>query len=192
MFWAITLPFLITSGIFLVAAIYATVLAKKHGKSIKWVIFLGPLLMMLGFVPSCMTVQAVIDPFRFGIFTYADFDAVNDWRIEKYLPPQAVDLTILKEINGYKAKFSIPKKTLDTWFKEWSLKHKDSYSEYPGKVGQVRFYDEDYFTKMFDEIEGVFSSDMLEYAGPRAPTAAGFTIWYDPETSTAYQETADW
>ena len=190
MFWAITLPFVITCGLFFAAAILATVLLRKRDKSIKWVLLFGPLFMILGFVPSCMTVQAVIDPFRSGIFTHADFDAVNDWRIEKFLPAPATDVTVLKLINGYRAKFSIPQKALDAWFEEWVLEHKDSYSLSRSYVKKE--YDEDRFTKIFDEIDGVFSSGMLKYESPRSPTAAGFTIWYDPKTLMAYQRTADW
>jgi hypothetical protein len=40
--------------------------------------------------------MAVTDEQRFGVFEYTSFDDVNDFRVERYLPTAATDITIDK------------------------------------------------------------------------------------------------
>jgi hypothetical protein len=66
----------------------------------------------LAFIPSCMGIMAIIDSQRFGTFPYTSAAEVNDFRVARYLPANAINITLMKYQNGYLAKYSISKADL--------------------------------------------------------------------------------
>ncbi len=51
---------------------------------------------LLAFIPVMCAIGTIVDRYRFGIFTYASFGDVRDFRVERYLPPTATQITIEK------------------------------------------------------------------------------------------------
>jgi len=72
----------------------------------------------VAFVPSCTGIMHVLDGHRFGVFTYATFDEVDDARVERYLPPTATNITIHKQAIGFRARFTITQAQLDAHLDE--------------------------------------------------------------------------
>ena len=93
MLWPIVLPLKITFWILVAAVLTLTAAAP----SLKWnrgkTFRIAMLLAFAGFVPSCVGIMSILDSHRFGTFEYASFSDVKDFRIERYLPTQAKDIT---------------------------------------------------------------------------------------------------
>jgi len=132
MFWPLVLPFQITAA--LMFALFIGVF--WFGKRRKWqpgnrsiAAICLPLLM---FIPSCVATTYVIDYFRFGTFHYENFAAIHDFRIERYMPPAATEITVFKQYggNGYRARFTITQQDFDKW-------HNDFWEQY-GKYSKHR------------------------------------------------------
>ncbi|MCJ8331688.1 MAG: hypothetical protein MJH11_17130 [Lentisphaeria bacterium] len=45
--------------------------------------------------------------FRFGVFEYQNYEEVNDFRVERYLPKVSKNITLLKTPSGHQAKYEI-------------------------------------------------------------------------------------
>ena len=142
----------------------------------------------LMFVPSCMFVQTVAAPFRFGVFHYDNFAAVDDWRIERFLPASAMDITLEKpaHTNGFRAKYKISKTELEKWLDEtWNQAREyavDSREEAQEVVSVPHFEDLGWPTL----------ADAVRYEGPRKDNYAGFTIWYSESEGIAYEDAGYW
>ena len=80
----------------------------------------GSLVAVVAFVPSLFGVSSVVDTFRFGHFQHASFADVNDFRIERWLPPDATDISLFKNYggNGYRARFTISEEKLIEYLDE--------------------------------------------------------------------------
>ncbi len=107
MLWPIVLPLKVTFslfvGIVVVATASATVFKWKRTKTL----LISTIIAILAFVPSLAEIQSVIDARRFGVFDIPDFDGIDDFRVERYLPPAARGITIDKTRMGYRARFTI-------------------------------------------------------------------------------------
>jgi hypothetical protein len=120
MLWPIVLPFQISLAFWLSVIIIAGLFAPRWNIKRLKAMIQSLLVGMILFIPSCAVIQSVLDPLRFGMFQYPDFNAVGDWRIQRYLPKDATDISIEKRWggNGYRAKFKISKAELDAWFED--------------------------------------------------------------------------
>lgn len=96
MLWSMILPFQITACLWMAAIVCAGWFAPKFGYERARSVLLTMFLAMFLFVPSCASVKFLVDPFRFGIFHYSNFDSINDWRVERYFPEAATDITLEK------------------------------------------------------------------------------------------------
>ena len=107
MLWPLVLPFKITfwvlAGLVATATVFAPVAKCRRSRTLLVSLLAAALL----FVPSCSAVMAVIDANRFGLFQVASFDEMDDFRVRRYLPPEARDITIEKQAAGYRARFKI-------------------------------------------------------------------------------------
>ena len=182
------LPFQITACASFVAIIAAWWFAHqwgyRRGRSVLGAIFLTALL----FVPSCVSVKYLVDPFRFGMFHHSDFASVNDWRVERYLPDAATDIALEKPShgNGFRAKFNISQTALDSWFND-SWAQGREYSIFSGEEAQDVMA-----SPGFDDLGWPPLLDAVQYIGPTKGNGAGFTIWYSEANGIAYEEAGYW
>jgi hypothetical protein len=132
-----------------------------------------------------------LDHYRFGEFEYQDFDSVNDFRVERYLPEAATNITVDKRPGGFRAKFTISRASLDQWFEQvWKDKGKNSAR--PADALKVkRLIDRDEFNREFGDL-GWAPPDAIEYKGPRKSNWAGFTIWHSPSENMGYERAGYW
>lgn len=189
MFWSSILPFQITCVLIFVASILAAVYVQRRKLSqVKY----GCLILLLaavGFIPTCMAVDAVIAPFRFGTFTYPTSDAVQDQRIRYSFPDNAREITVFKRRNGYAARFQIDQADLDLWYEEFIS---TSLTEYRGQPPKSATLDDVSDDGMLEPIRKVVTDDWLHYNGPHAADGGGFEIWYNPASKWAVEDNASW
>ena len=109
MFWTVVLPFKITFWLLAAMLLVVTLLAPRFTWRRTRTFLIGSLIAVVGFVPSLIGVHTVVNAFRFGHFQHASFSEVNDFRIERWLPPDATDISLFKNHggNGYRARFTI-------------------------------------------------------------------------------------
>jgi hypothetical protein len=175
-------------AILILVPLVAKARGKRPGRVFAWCL----LLTAIGFVPSCASVMYVLDGFRFGVFHYPTFEDVRDFRVERYLPPPARDITINKYSQGYVARFSIGQDELDRWFDDCWNKYADRSATKRGEVVSPLKSPPAKFDAGLKIAPGSYSGDWVEYVGPSARNGAGFVIWYNSDSSIAYQRGGYW
>lgn len=107
MLWPIVLPVQLTFGIMVAMIAISTLLAVAF----KWKpirVFVGSIaLAFVAFFPSCTGIMSVLDARRFGVFQYATYGDVRDFRIYRYLPDSARSIILEKTAMGHRARYSI-------------------------------------------------------------------------------------
>jgi hypothetical protein len=188
MFWSTILPFQITTALWAVIIAVVTYFAPKFGKK-RFSIALSCIgLGFLLFIPSCAIIQTIAAPFRFGIFHYPNYAAINDWRVERYLPSLAADITLEKpkHTNGFRAKFKITKPELEGWFNE-SWNRGKAYSVISREESQDVSASPD-----FSDLGWPPLTDAIQYVGPTKGNGAGYIIWYSESQGVAYEDAGYW
>ena len=150
------------------------------------------LLGVVGFIPSCTEIMKIIDAKRFGVFSYASFKDVSDFRVERYLPPDATQITLDKYPQGFRARFTISKEQLDSYLDElW-----DRYGAYSavkrGKMFSMDRMDLESHSQRFGDLSWAHLKDATEYFSPTAANGAGFSVWYRPTEGIAYERAGYW
>lgn len=121
MLWPIVLPFAITACVLLTLVFVAPVVKwRRVPTSIGMT-----LLSLIAFVPSCTGIMRILDADRFGVIEYASFDNVDDFRVERYLPPPATNITVDKYAQGFRARFTISQSQLDAYLDDVWRKYGD-------------------------------------------------------------------
>jgi hypothetical protein len=188
MFWSAILPFQITVILWSVIIVAGTWYASKFGRKRVSIALLTMLLAFLMFVPSCMFIQTIAAPFRFGIFHYESFAEVNDWRVERYLPGPAKEIILEKpaHTNGFRAKFKISQTALEEWFDE-SWAKGQAYSAEPREQAQNISASDD-----FSDLGWPPLPDAIQYVGPIRDNGAGYIIWHSESLGIAYEDAGYW
>ncbi len=188
MLWSLVLPFKITFWMFVIILTVATSLAPRFRKSRKRIFTWGVCLAILLFIPSCSMIMRGLDHFRFGTFHYATIDEVNDFRIERYLPVTATEITVVESPSGFTAKFRIDKDSLEQWqdtlWEKWgeyavNPRHPEVFDIPESIMPALPSY--------FGELNWPPLKKASRYEGPRAENGAGYTIWFSESEGIAYQ-----
>lgn len=191
MLWPIVLPFLITVCIISGLIAVVTVLAPRGVWRRASVFCVASGLGVLGFVPACTCVMHVLDAKRFGVFTYATFDEVNDFRVERYLPPAAQGITLDKRAQGFRARYTINETELLSYLDElW-----DKYGEHSLEGRQERptpSIVRNSHGVWYEDLGWPSLDDAIEYRSPSARNGAGFFVWYSRKERIAYQRAGYW
>lgn len=192
MLWPVILPIQITAyiiGSLIVTATLVAPLAKWRRQPI----LLGAsLLGMLAFVPSCMGIMSALDARRFGVFGYASFADVNDARVQRYLPPDARNVTVDKYPEGFRARYAITHEELMSYLDELWAKHGDRSVVPRGVMSAAMTVDGESFKLRFGDLGWPPLEGASEYCSPIAANGAGFSVWYSPKERIAYQRTGYW
>ena len=192
MLWPFLFPFKITfwsiAALVGLVTIAAPVFGFRRGKAFINAFVVASVI----FIPSCTAIMAVVDSKRFGMFEAATFSEIDDFRIERYLPPSSREISVEKQPAGFRARFKISKLDLSTWFDnfwtrygEYSVSDRDDASDSSKS-------DAEYLQMEFVNLDWEYPSDMTVLEGPIARNGAGFTLWYDEETQTAFQRGHYW
>ncbi|MCC6795104.1 MAG: hypothetical protein IT366_08290 [Candidatus Hydrogenedentes bacterium] len=185
MFWSYGLPFQITFWILFTLYIVAIVVARRYQKMGKVAIY-GAAIAFLIFIPCCTGIKAIMDPFRFGVFEYANHAAIRQYPVRTNLPEAATAITVDQQWGLFCAKFSIEQEALDKWFEEqWKLHGATSRTPREA-VATVTKSDLDFHN---DLVAGKWSvpPTAVIYKGPRRGDFRGFVVLYDVPKKTAYE-----
>ena len=186
MLWPYGAPFLITVAIIFPLYIAAIIYARKYRKAVA-VALGGAAIALLVFIPCCIGVKAIIDPFRFGIFEYPNYSAISDYRVRTNLSDAATAITVDQEMMRFIAKFTIDQKPLDEWFdRQWEISGGTSGTQResvkPASESDLSFYND-----MLSNLRWSIPPNALMYKGPRQSNWRGFVIFWDASNKTAYQ-----
>jgi hypothetical protein len=192
MLWPIVLPFKITLCLFaaVVAAmtLSAPLLKWRRGKTFLNTVLLG----LVAFIPSCAAINTVLDKHRFGVFHYATFDEVADFRVERYLPPTSNDITIEKTASGFRAKFHIKESELVAYLDDLWTRYGDRSAVARSDSQNGSSANPEGFMFYFKGLDWPPLTDATLFKGPVADNGAGCWIWYSKSQGIAYERAGYW
>ncbi len=192
MLWPIVLPFKITfcifAGLVAIVTIFAPAVKWKRGKT--FAIASG--IACIVFVPFCAGVMENIDSQRFGVFHYASFAEVKDPRVERYLPTNARNISLDKNMAGHRAKYSISEAELMEYLDRlWERQGK--YSARPrDEMNQGAKVSVESVEVEYGDLGWPVLENAVELHSPVAGDGGGATYFFDRTTGTAYHHAGYW
>ena len=136
--------------------------------------------------------MAAMDAKRFGVFAYSTFAVVQDFRVERYLPPVATNITVDKYAQGFRAKFTITQAELDAFMDDLWDKHGDQSTVARGERPARDSIDADFHSHVYGDLGWDHLANATEVFSPTAGNGAGFSIWFSAEKNIAYQHAGYW
>lgn len=189
MLWPVVLPAKITFWMLVALVLIATLTAKsKRGK----VFAISVVLAVIAFVPSCVGIQAILDTQRFGTFEYADYSQVKDFRVERYLPPQAKDITLNKYPQGYLAKYEMSEPGLKAYLDGLWDKHGRLSAYTRDQLEDGRETSHEAYAHFFKEVDWPPLKSAVVYNSPVEPDGGGATYYVDARQGVVYQHAGYW
>jgi len=194
MFWPAILPFKITFWLFFAFLVSTFVYAIRSNRRTWKVVCSAIGVALISFIPSCIGVGLVLDNFRFGPFHHATFGDVNDFRIERYLPTESLNIDLFKNHNGngYRAKYEITHSQLqnyvdDMWERwgEYSAISRSDLTEPKTKYSELALSE-------FTELEWSLEGEVEVYHSPVEGDGGGATYYHDPKTGVTLQRAGYW
>jgi len=184
MFWFVLLPFTITFVALLTLVVVAAWLAPrfnwKRGKTLG----LSAVIACVAFIPSCMGIMSIVDVYRFGEFHYDSFADVNDFRAERYLPVEARDITMVKRVGRYYARYSISESQLTAYLDGlWKPSHPPISNDK---------YAADDCNRIFEEVGWPTLTNPICLISPIEDDGGGAHYFFDREAEVVYQHTGYW
>ena len=192
MLWPIVLPvqltFWIMLSIVMISTLIAMVLNWKPGR----VFFISTSFAFVAFIPSCAGIMSHLDARRFGIFQYASFGEVQDFRVERYLPDSARSITLEKTAMGHRAKYSITEDELreymDRLWKECG--DGSAIARIDLKEGEVVKPDE--IEYQFRDLGWPPLTNAIRFHSPVQGDGGGAEYFLDEVSGTAYHRAGYW
>ena len=192
MLWWILLPMAWTAVLLLVAGAALVWWGPRIGERFRffthrgwWTLvmaFAFPLL----FVPSCMAVHWTTAPFRFGRFEHATAAGIGDARIRSSLPGDATSILVFRRLNGFEARYEVSDASLRAHVdRAWAEADAGNLMLERGEAAPSA-------TRKLPGLD-LYPPDRAELLmGPTRLSAAGWHVWYDPKTRTAWQAAWYW
>jgi hypothetical protein len=191
MLWPFVLPAQITFWSIVTLLVISLIAASAFKWSRRRTLLAGVMFAMVGFIPSCTLIMDLLDSNRFGVFEYASFGDVKDFRVERFLPTTAKGITLEKYPQGFRARFKITEAELlgylDSAWAKYGADAIDKRETKPAAVAHLEFHQFN-----FGELGWPFLKDAVEYQGPTARNGAGFFIWYSPSAGIAHERASYW
>lgn len=191
MLWSFVLPFKITVGFSLGVIAIAFYATRRRRKGLISSLMVGLLISAIAFIPLFMLIDYVISPYRFGQFQATDVESVRFAQVQDYLPPDASDIEIITTTHHHYVRFRIPEKQLREWMESlWAVA--GSYS--PMTRSEAAFGEVSRGSEKpeFSRLGMAPRSNFLLFEGPFQQDGGGPTLWYEPESETAWQYVGYW
>ncbi|MDZ7616925.1 MAG: hypothetical protein U1E05_07975 [Patescibacteria group bacterium] len=129
---------------------------------------------------------------RFGLFTYETAADVRDFRVERYLPPAARNITLHKQAQGFRARYTISETELKSYLDDvWARYGDQSVTERDGLSSGSRI-DADYHRLVYGDLGWPHLPDAVAFSGPSANSGTGFVVWFSLSEQTAYEHAGYW
>ncbi len=192
MLWPLILPATLTACIFAGVIACMTLVAPLLKFRRLPMFLITCLLGLLAFVPSCTGVMAVVDARRFGLFTYKTAADVGDFRVDRYLPPTATNITLHKHAQGFRARYTISEAELMSYLDDlWARYGHESVTE-RGQLSQGKDIGTETHRLAYGDLGWPYLPDAVEFHSPTAANGAGFSVWFSPSKQIAYEDAGYW
>ncbi|WP_417737251.1 hypothetical protein [Rosistilla oblonga] len=192
MLWPIVLPFKIAfwslAGIVSLLTLLSPALKWNRGKTF----LISSLLGCLAFIPSCAGIMTIVDGQRFGIFNYGTYAEVQDFRIERYLPTSARDITLDKFAMGHRAKYTITETELTTYLDSLWIEAGTNSAISRDALDDGSSVSFDQIAHDFDGLNWPLLSTVIQFHSPIQGDGGGATYYFDPSTNIAYHRAGYW
>ena len=192
MFWPIVSPFGISVLLITILVTLLTIFSQPFKWSRKKTFLTSSIIGFIMVIPSCTGLMLIMDSYRFGIFTYQKYDEVQDFRIERFLPTSATNITLHKTSGSYQAKYQISEEDLlsylnnmwDKYGEKSAVKREDFKSDGTTVLMKSWF--------RFKNLNWDLPDRATMYHSTRAGNGAGADYFYNHETQTVYQSSYYW
>jgi hypothetical protein len=192
MLWPLELPVKITFGLLVALVLLATVGSLRLKWAPRKTFVIASLFAFVGFIPSCAVVMKIVDARRFGIFQYASYDEVQDFRIERFLPTAARNITLEKTFIGHRAKYMISESELKSYIDGlW-----DAYGKYSAiprsKLKEGESVKSEEIEMDFQDLNWPRMINAVRFHSPVEGDGGGATYFFDPTTGITYHRAGYW
>ncbi|MCA9238646.1 MAG: hypothetical protein KDA37_00525 [Planctomycetales bacterium] len=189
MLWPVVLPAEITFWTLVGLVLVATLAARtKRGAAFA----LASLLAVFAFVPSCIGIQAIVDARRFGTFEYDDYSRVQDFRVERYLPPAAEKITLKKHPQGYVAKYEISESELAAYLDGLWERYGHLSASTRDQLDDGTTVSYESFALSFQAVDWPPLKSATSYHSPVESDGGGASYYFDVESGVVYQHAGYW
>ena len=177
----------------LVAVIALSAFASPRAWNRAKTFFLYSAVALVAFIPSCAGIMVAVDAVRFGDFRYASYSDIPDFRSQRYLPENAIDIAMRKHSNGYYARYKISTDDFKSYLDDLWQEH-GQYSA----VERGRFFDEgnpvdaESFRMTFGSLGWECPSEAIIYHSPSEADGGGATYYVDSDSDLVFQRTGFW
>ena len=192
MLWPIILPFKIAFwslvGIVVLLTLVSPVLKWKLAKTF----LVSSVFACVAFIPFCAGIMSILDAQRFGVFSYGSYSEVQDFRIERYLPTTAREITLDKFAMGHRAKYSIAKTELLSFLDAIWLDAGEYSAISRDELDDDSIVPFDQVAHEFDGLDWPAFKTVIQFHSPVQGDGGGATYYFDPSTNTAYHRAGYW
>ena len=192
MLWPLVLPVKITFWLLVALVLMATIGSVRLKWPTRKTFVIASVIAFVGFIPSCTIVMSIVDARRFGVFEYASYDEVRDFRIERFLPPAAHNITLEKTFIGHRAKYTISESELKSFLDGlW-----DAYGEYSAVPRSNLKDGEPVRSEQIQmDLRGLDwppMTDAVRFQSPVEGDGGGATYYFDRATGVTYHRAGYW
>lgn len=191
MLWPYVVPVKIAFWSLLALVVLVTLLAPLVRWNRSKAFAISAVTALLAFIPLTGAIVQIMDASRFGRFEYATYDEVNDFRVERYLPPAAREIALLKYAGGYRTRYSITEEELTEYldglwdtYGQRSAVPRDDLGE--GEPVSAETFEHE-FRGEWPNVEGT-----IQYHSPIEADGGGATYYFDRASGIAYQRAGYW
>ena len=177
MLWPIVLPAQITLAMMTTCVVVVTIIAALLRSKPAVVFWYSSGIAFVAFVPSCAGLMSVLDVRRFGVFQYASYKDVQDFRIERYLPPAATKITLEKTPMGHRAKYTILEANLNAHLDELWNAYGEASASWRDELAEGTPANAEEFEFAFAGLNWPPLRNALSYSSPVEPDGGGATYY---------------
>ncbi len=192
MLWTLILPIQITACVMACAIVCMTLAAPLAKQRRLPTCLVACSLGLVAFVPSCAGVMKIVDARRFGLFTYETVADVRDFRVERCLPPTARNITLHKQAQGFRARYTISEAELESYLDDLWVRFGHSSMIHRGESLNGKDVPEECHRQVYGDLGWPHLPDAVAFSGPSAVNGAGFSVWFSPSEQTAYELAGYW
>ena len=136
--------------------------------------------------------MSYLDARRFGVFQYATYGEVQDFRVERYLPDSARSITVEKTAMGHRAKYSITEGELREYMDRlWNeCGERSAIARKNFNEGEVVKPDE--MEYQFKDLGWRSFTKAIRFHSTVQGDGGGAEYFFDEVSSTAYHRAGYW
>lgn len=143
-------------------------------------------------VPVCLLLNHVADDTGIGAAEYADVTKVEDQRVRVTLPDTATAISLRWVNHQRSVRFTVERADLESWLSTYWRIHLPN-PELRQAIPQPVFEKQpNWFDTAFAHLGWARPGSTLRFTGPQTGSGERFTVWFDEQTSTAYQSFIAW